>query len=121
MRFTGIRHTEIRGFWNPWNRGPIADPPTSATTEQPFTSSCALDRIHRIDRTHIVGSIDPVTPVYIYKVEQIHAVDGIADGGSHQPRSALGVTNFSDSDMVLGISVNGGVKTGHVVAQKCAG
>ncbi len=30
-----------------------------------------LDRI-RIDRTHIVGSIDPVNPVYIYKVEQIH-------------------------------------------------
>ncbi len=47
------------------------------------------DRI-RIDRTHIVGSIDPVNPVYIYKVEQIHAVDGIADGDSHQPRSALG-------------------------------
>ncbi len=47
-----------------------------------------LDRI-RIDRTHIVGSIDPVNPVYIYKVEQIHAVDGIADGDSHQPRSAL--------------------------------
>ncbi|MEE8499973.1 MAG: hypothetical protein V3S27_05305, partial [Kiloniellales bacterium] len=42
-----------------------------------------------IDRTHIVGSIDPVNPVYIYKVEQIHAVDGIADGDSHQPRSAL--------------------------------
>ncbi len=30
-----------------------------------------LDRI-RFDRTHIVGSIDPVNPVYIYKVEQIH-------------------------------------------------
>ncbi len=25
-----------------------------------------------IDRTHIVGSIDPVNPVYRYKVEQIH-------------------------------------------------
>ena len=33
-----------------------------------------LDRI-RIDRTHTVDSIDPVNPVYIYKVEQIHAVD----------------------------------------------
>ncbi|MEE9209086.1 MAG: hypothetical protein V3U23_01440, partial [Kiloniellales bacterium] len=42
-----------------------------------------------IDRTHIVGSIDPVNPVYTHKVEQIHAVDGIADGDSHQPRSAL--------------------------------
>ena len=31
----------------------------------------ALDRI-RIDRTHIAGSIDPVNPVYTYKVEQIH-------------------------------------------------
>ncbi len=31
----------------------------------------ALDRI-RIDRTHIVGSIDPVNPVYTFKVEQIH-------------------------------------------------
>ncbi len=30
-----------------------------------------LDRI-RFDRTHIVGSIDLVNPVYIYKVEQIH-------------------------------------------------
>ncbi len=30
-----------------------------------------LDRIG-IDRTHIVGSIDPVNPVYTYKVEQIH-------------------------------------------------
>ena len=48
----------------------------------------ALDRI-RIDPTHIVGWIDPVNPVYIYKVEQIHAVDGIAGGDSHQPRSAL--------------------------------
>ncbi len=48
----------------------------------------ALDRI-RFDRTHIVGPIEPVNPVYIYKVEQIHTVDGIADGDSHQPRSAL--------------------------------
>ncbi len=30
-----------------------------------------------------------MNPVYIYKVEQIHAVGGIADGDSHQPRSAL--------------------------------
>ncbi len=41
-----------------------------------------LDRIG-IDRTHIAGSIDPVNPVYINKVEQIHAVDGIADGDSN--------------------------------------
>ncbi len=34
----------------------------------------ALDRI-RIDRTHILGSINPVNPVYINNVEQIHAVD----------------------------------------------
>ncbi len=39
----------------------------------------ALDRI-RIDRTHIVGSVDPFNPVTIYKAEQIQAVDGIADG-----------------------------------------
>jgi hypothetical protein len=32
-----------------------------------------------------VGSIDPVNPVYIDKVEQIHAVDGIADGDSINP------------------------------------
>ncbi len=31
----------------------------------------SLDRI-RLDRTHDVGSIDPVNPVYTYKVEQIH-------------------------------------------------
>ena len=48
----------------------------------------ALDRIG-IDRTRIAGSVDPVSPVYTSKVEQIHAVDGIADGDSHQPRSAL--------------------------------
>ncbi|MCH8809368.1 MAG: RNB domain-containing ribonuclease [Proteobacteria bacterium] len=47
-----------------------------------------LDRI-RTDRTHFAGSIGPVNPVYIDKAEQIHAVDGIADGDSHQPRSAL--------------------------------
>ncbi len=47
-----------------------------------------LDRI-RIDRTHIAGPIDPVIPVYINKVEQIHAVGGIADGDSDQSRSAL--------------------------------
>ncbi len=35
----------------------------------------ALGRIHGIDRTHIAGSIDPVNPATIYKVEQIHAVD----------------------------------------------
>jgi hypothetical protein len=29
--------------------------------------------------------IDPVNPVYTYKVEQIHAVDGIADGDSINP------------------------------------
>ncbi len=33
-----------------------------------------LDRI-RNDRTHIAGSIDPVNPVYTYKLEQIHAVN----------------------------------------------
>ncbi len=43
-----------------------------------------LGRI-RIDRTHIVCSIDPVNPVYIYKVEQIHAVDGIAVGDPINP------------------------------------
>ncbi len=32
------------------------------------------DRSHRIDRTRDMGSIDP-DPVYIYKVEQIDAVD----------------------------------------------
>ena len=51
-------------------------------------SPLSLDRI-RIDRTHIAGSINPVNPVYIYKAEQIHAVDGIADGDPNQPRSAL--------------------------------
>ncbi len=47
-----------------------------------------IDRIHRIDPTRDIGSINP-DPVYIDKVEQIHAVDGIADGDSNQPRSAL--------------------------------
>ncbi len=44
----------------------------------------ALGRI-RIDRIHIVGSIDPVNPVYTFKVEQIHAVDGIAVGDPINP------------------------------------
>ena len=48
-----------------------------------------LDRIG-IDRTRDPGSTDPVNPVTIYKAEQIHALDGIADGDSHRPRSALG-------------------------------
>ncbi len=52
-----------------------------------YVYDAALDRI-RIDRTQIVGSIDPVNPVAINKVEQIQAVDGIADGDSNQPRSA---------------------------------
>ncbi len=43
------------------------------------------------DRSNpLAGSIDPVTPVDIYIVEQIHAVDGIADSDSDQPRSAPG-------------------------------
>ncbi len=43
-----------------------------------------LDRIHRIDRPHIVGSINPVNPVYIDKVEQI-GVDRTRDVGSIVP------------------------------------
>ena len=46
------------------------------------------DRI-RIDRTHEMGSINPVNPVCIYRLEQIHAVNGIAGGDSQRPRSAL--------------------------------
>jgi hypothetical protein len=48
-----------------------------------------------------VGSIDPVNPVSIDKVEQIHAVDGIADGDSNQPRSALVTIRARASDAVL--------------------
>ncbi len=55
------------------------------------TMLSGLDRI-RIDRTHIVGSVNPVNPVYINSVGQIHAVDRIAVGDSNQPRSALGTT-----------------------------
>ncbi len=40
-------------------------------TEAGWSLRGSLDRI-RIDRTHIAGSIDPVNPVYTYKVEQIH-------------------------------------------------
>ena len=47
-----------------------------------------LDRI-RIDRAHNTGSIDPVNSVYTYKVERIHAVEGIAAGDSEQPRPGL--------------------------------
>ena len=57
-----------------------------------------------------MGPIDPVNPVYIYKVEQIHAVDGIADGDSNQPRSALGVIineTWINKSLPLQHSLNG--------------
>jgi len=38
-----------------------------------------------IDRTRDPGSIDPVNPVAIDSVEQIHAVDRIAVGDSIDP------------------------------------
>ena len=66
----------------------------------PPLAASPLDRI-RIERTHIVGSIDPVNPVYICKVEQIHAADGIADGDSHQPRSALAASAAADRQRCL--------------------
>jgi predicted N-acetyltransferase YhbS len=59
-----------------------------APIEQLSFVALAPDRI-RIDRTHSAGSVDPVNPVYTNKIEQIHAVDGIAGGDSNQPRSAL--------------------------------
>ena len=68
-----------------------------ASIECMLVAGKCLDRI-RIDRTHIVGSIDPVNPVYTYNVEQI-GVDGIADGDSHQPRSALADVASSRSAM----------------------
>ncbi len=43
----------------------------SAAESSQFISSGTLDRF-RFDWTHIVGSIDPVNPVTIYNVEQIH-------------------------------------------------
>ena len=58
-----------------------------------------LDRI-RIDRTHIVASIDPVNPVYIHKVEQFYAVDGIAGGDSDQPRFALEDATSRDHEVL---------------------
>ena len=65
-----------------------------------------LDRI-RTDRTQIVVSIDPVNPADIYKVERI-AVDGVTDGDSHQPRSALVRLLVSRSNFKnLGTSWNG--------------
>ncbi len=66
----------------------------------PPLAASPLDRI-RIDRTHIVGSIDPVNPVYICKVEQIHAADGIADGDSHQPRTVLAASAAADRQRCL--------------------
>lgn len=60
-----------------------ADDPAAAPT-----SHGDSDRT-RIDGTGDPGSIDPVNLVTTPKVEQIHAVDGIAGGDSMQPRSAL--------------------------------
>ena len=44
-----------------------------------------------VSRRPRAASIDPVNPVTINKLEQIHVVDGIADGDSNRPRSALGL------------------------------
>ncbi len=63
---------------------------------RPAWELASLDRI-RIDRTHAVGSINPVNPVYLHSVEQIHAVDRIAVGDSNQPRSALRSSGFGKS------------------------
>jgi hypothetical protein len=46
-----------------------------------------------------VGSINPVNPVYVNSVEQIHAVDRIAIGDSNQPRSALGAHPCPGADV----------------------
>ncbi len=60
---------------------------SSDLREMPRGYTVALDRI-RIDRTHDVGSIDPVNPVYIDKVEQIGG-DWNRRRRFHQPRSGL--------------------------------
>ena len=85
-----------------WSAAPGARPPArnawplAAATPSPQAATVpgiGLDRI-RIDRTRIAGSIDPVNPVAINRVDRIHAVDGIAVGDSNQPRSALGEKPF---------------------------
>ena len=64
--------------------------PTSglAARRSTATGHGDLDRIG-VDRTEVADSIDPVNSATIDKVEQIHAVGGIADDDSNQPRSAL--------------------------------
>jgi hypothetical protein len=76
--------------------------PDVQTARRPSAGATAapLDRI-RIDRTHSAGSSDPVNPVYINKVEQIQAVDGIAEGDSNQPRSALGLATPTQDTQAL--------------------
>ncbi len=65
-----------------------------------------LDRV-RIDRTRDPGSTNPVNPVYIDNVEQIHAVDRIAVGDSNQPRSALGAVEAYSRRLFQAIFVEG--------------
>ncbi|MEE8499290.1 MAG: hypothetical protein V3S27_01860 [Kiloniellales bacterium] len=78
-----LRENEDAGSLDTWPTPQEADDQVAAAT-----SDGAIDRIG-IDRIRGPGSIDPVNPVTTNKVERILAVDGIVDGDSHQPRSAL--------------------------------
>jgi hypothetical protein len=78
-----LRGNEDAGSLDAWPAPHEADDQVAAAT-----SYGELDRIGA-DRFRDPGSIDPVNPATPIKVEQIHAVDEIADGDSHQPRSAL--------------------------------
>ena len=60
-----------RPLSNPVSVSSIDQIPAKQTPQTEPENGQALDRI-RIDRTHIAVSIDPVNPVYTYKVEQIH-------------------------------------------------
>ncbi len=65
--------------------------PAPHETDDQVAAATSYGELGRIgtDRIRDPGSIDPVNSTTTNKVEQIHAVDGIADGDSHQPRSAL--------------------------------
>ncbi len=69
-----LRENEDAGSLDTWPAPPEADDQAAAAA-----SYGDIDQI----------GFDPVNPVTINKVEQIHAVDRIADGDSIQPRSAL--------------------------------
>jgi hypothetical protein len=109
-----LRENENTGLLDTWPAPHEADQPFSAAGDAPAAAVDAIPRSDEIlepmpelatrrstatghggldrtgsDRTRDPDSVVPVNPVTIDKVEQLHAVDGNAEGDSNQSRSSL--------------------------------